>query len=165
MIAVRYVALIALVVWLGGMVVLGLLVAPSTFRVLQLHDGVTGRVLAGAVFGDILRQFYILAYLCGGLILSSLVVMKLVGPPPRAFPVRAAIVAVMLGVAVYAGVPVSQEIARIQSQVSQGTGPINQLPDTDPRRARFDHLHATSTALMAVNMVLGIVLLYWYVRE
>jgi len=162
MIAVRYVALIALAVWVGGMVVLGLLVAPSTFRVLQLHDGVAGRVLAGAVFGDILRNFYILAYVCGGLILASLVIMKLVGPPPRAFPIRAAIVAMMLAVAVYAGVPVSRQIATVQSQV---TGPINQLPDSDPRRVRFDRLHATSTVLMTVNMILGIVLLYWYVRE
>ena len=162
MIAVRYVALIALAVWVGGMVVLGLLVAPSTFRVLQLHDGAAGRVLAGAVFGDILRNFYILAYVCGGLILASLVIMKLVGPPPRAFPIRAAIVAVMLAFAVYAGVPVSRQIATVQSQV---TGPINQLPDSDPRRVRFDRLHATSTVLMTVNMILGIVLLYWYVRE
>jgi Domain of unknown function (DUF4149) len=162
MIAVRYVALIALVVWLGGMVVLGFVVAPSTFRVLQVHHGAAGRVLAGAVFGDILRQFYILAYVCGGLTLLSLIVMKLLGPPPRAFPLRAAIVALMLANAVYAGVPVSREIAAIQSQV---TGPMNQLPDGDPRRVRFDRLHATSTTLMTVNMLLGLVLLYWYVRE
>jgi len=162
MIAVRYAALIALVVWLGGMVVLGLLVAPSTFRVLQGHEGAAGRILAGAVFGDILRQFYVLAYLCGGIILGSLIVLKLVGPPPHGFPARAAIVAVMLGVAVYAGVPVAREIASVQAQVS---GPMSELPDGDPRRVRFDRLHATSTTLMTVNMLLGLVLLYWYVRE
>ena len=162
MIAIRYAALIALVVWLGGMVVLGLLVAPSTFRVLQGHEGAAGRVLAGALFGDILRQFYMLAYVCGGIILCSLIVLKLVGPPPHGFPARAAIVAVMLAIAVYAGVPVSREIASIQSEVA---GPMNRLPDADPRRVRFDRLHATSTTLMTVNMMLGLVLLYWYVRE
>jgi len=162
MVAVRYVALMALVVWVGGMIVLGLLVAPSTFRVLQVHEGAAGRILAGMLFGDILRQFYILAYVCGGIILSSLIIMKLMGPPPRAFTVRAAIVAFMLALAVYAGVPVSREIGRIQSQVA---GPMNQLPDSDPRRARFDRLHTTSTALMTVNMVLGLILLCWYVRE
>ena len=162
MVAVRYIALIALVVWLGGMILLGLLVAPSTFRVLQNHEAAAGRVLAGAVFGDILRQFYVLAYICGGLILSSLIIMKLVGPPPRAFPVRAAIVVLMLTLAFYAGVPVSRGIAQIQSQVA---GAMNQLPESDPRRVRFDRLHATSTTLMTVNIVLGLVLLYWYARE
>ena len=47
----------------------------------------------------------------------------------------------------------------------QVPGPMNQLPDTDPRRIRFDRLHATSTALMTVNIMLGLILLYWYARE
>ncbi len=160
--AVRYVTLAALVVWLGGMAVLGLLVAPSTFRVLQAHDPATGRVLAGALFGEILRQFSVLAYACGALVLVGLLIMKFVGPPPRAFPVRAAIVVVMLALAAYAGVPVSRQIAQVQSEVS---GPMNALPETDPRRVRFDRLHATSTALMTINIALGLVLLGWYARE
>jgi len=162
MIAVRYAALLALVVWLGGMIVLGLLVAPSTFRVLQVQDPAAGRVLAGALFGNILRQFYLLSYACAAVILLSLVAMKLVGPPPRAFLPRVAIVSGMLALALYAGVPVSRGIAQIQAQAS---GPMNQLPETDPRRVRFERLHATSTTLMTINIVLGLVLLYWYARE
>jgi uncharacterized membrane protein len=160
--AVRYVALTALVVWVGGMIVLGLLVAPAIFRVLEAHDAASGRVLAGAVFGVVLRRFYVLAYCCGALVLASLVFMKLVGPPPHGFPVRAAIVGAMLALTIYAGVPLAREIARIQSQV---TGPMSRLPETDPRRIRFDHLHSMSTTLMTINIVLGLVLLYWYVRE
>ena len=57
---------------------------------------------------------------------------------------------------------VTREIARVQSQVS---GPMNQLPKDDARRVRFDSLHRTSTVLMTVNMALGLVLLFWYVRE
>jgi uncharacterized membrane protein len=162
MFAVRYAALAALVVWLGGMVLLGLVVAPSTFRVLQAHDPAGGRVLAGALFGTILRQFHVISYICGFLILVSLVALKLIGPPPAAFPARAALVALMLGLAVYSGVPVTHEIEQLQSEV---TGPISALPDTDPRRIRFDRLHATSTTLMTINMALGLVLLYWYARE
>jgi uncharacterized membrane protein len=164
MLAIRYVALSALVVWLGGMIVLGLLVAPATFGVLQTTaaDAANGRMLAGGVFGEILRRFHFLAYGCGGLILACLVVMKFVGPPPQGFIARMAIVAVMLAIALYSGVPVSREIAQIQSTVS---GPISSLPDTDARRARFDRLHGLSTTLMTINMGLGLVLLYWYVRE
>ena len=52
MLALRYVYVLALVVWLGGMVVLGAIVAPATFQVLQASAPATGRALAGAVFGD-----------------------------------------------------------------------------------------------------------------
>lgn len=162
MLAVRYLALLALVGWLGGMIVLGALVAPSTFRVLQANDPAAGRVLAGAVFGEILRQFYVLSYACGAVIFVCLLAMKVVGPPPRALLVRAGITLVMLALSFWAGVPVSREIAQIQSQVS---GPMSSLPESDPRRARFDRLHATSTSLMTIDIALGLVLLSWYVRD
>jgi hypothetical protein len=162
MLAVRYLALAALVVWLGGMVVLGLLVAPSTFGVLQASDPVSGRILAAAVFGEILRRFHLLAYACGVILFVCLFVIKFIGPPPHGFPMRVGIVALMLGLALYSGVPVSRGIAQLQSQVS---GPISRLPETDPRRVRFDRLHWMSTMLMTLNVGLGSVLLFWYARE
>jgi hypothetical protein len=158
----RYLALTALVVWLGGMVILGLLVAPQTFRVLQAADPANGRVLAGALFGAMLRQFHLMAYVCGAVLLVCLFVMKFVGPPPHAFVARIAIVTLMLALEFYSGVPVTRQIAEVQSQVS---GTISQLPPTDERRIRFDRLHQTSTTLMVINMGLGLVLLAWYVRE
>lgn len=162
MFAVRYIALAALVVWLGGMVILGLLVAPSTFGVLQAADPTNGRVLAGAVFGTILRRFHLVAYVCGTILFLSLFVMKFVGPPPQAWVGRAAIVFLMLLLSLYSGVPVTREIESIQSQIA---GPVSSLPQDDPRRVRFDRLHRTSTTLMTINMGLGLMLLFWYVRE
>jgi hypothetical protein len=144
------------------MVLLGLVVAPSTFRVLQATDPANGRMLAGAVFGAILRNFHFIAYGCGLVLLVCLFVMKFVGPPPQAFVARAAIVFGMLVVAAYSGVPVTRELESVQAQVA---GPVSQLPPADPRRVRFDRLHRTSTALMTLNMGLGLVLLFWYVRE
>jgi len=160
--AVRYVVLAALVVWLGGMVVLGLLVAPSVFRVLQGLDPEGGRVIAGAVFGEVLRRFHLLAYVCGTIVLVGLFLLKFVGPPPAAFALRVALTSAMLAVALYSGFPVSQEIAQIQADVQ---GPMNRLPERDPRRVRFDALHKTSTTLMTASVVLGLVSLFWYTRE
>jgi uncharacterized membrane protein len=162
MLAIRYLALMALVVWLGGMVILGLLVAPSTFGVLQAADPANGRALAGAVFATILRRFHYVAYACGAILYLSLFVMKFVGPPPQAFVARAVIVFVMLVVALYSGVPVTRELQQIQTQVA---GPVSRLPETDERRVRFDQLHRRSTMLMTLNMGLGLVLLFWYARE
>jgi hypothetical protein len=76
MAAVRYAALAALVVWLGGILAI--------------------------LFGDAMRRDQLITYGCGGVVFLSLLVMKLVGPPPRAFIPRAAIVAAMLAVALLA---------------------------------------------------------------
>jgi uncharacterized membrane protein len=162
MFAVRYAALAALVVWLGGMLVLALVVAPSTFRALEAADPLSGRVQAGLAFGAILRQFHLVSYACGAILLVGLFVMKFIGPPPRAFIPRASIAALMLAMTLYSGLLVGPEIDDLQAHIE---GSVTHLAESDPRRARFDELHQTSTTLMAVNMALGLVLLFWYTRE
>lgn len=104
MLAVRYVALGALVVWLGGMVT--------------------------ALFGRFLQPFQLIAALCGAVILVSLFIMKFVGPPPHDFVLRAALTALMLLLVLAAAV-----------------------------------FRNATTELMIVNLALGLVLLFWYVRE
>ena len=56
MFVLRYVYVVALVVWVGGLIVAGAFVAPALFGVLQAEAGTAGRVLAGAVFGEVLRR-------------------------------------------------------------------------------------------------------------
>ena len=97
MILLRYAYVLALVVWLGGMVVLGSVVAPAVFQVLQARSPEAGRILAGAVFGTALDRFHYVAYACGGVILLSLIVMAVLGPRPAAFAERPAVVSAMHG--------------------------------------------------------------------
>jgi len=150
---VRYVTLAALVVWLGGMMILGGLVAPAAFDVLP-RVAVDGRAIAGDLFGEVLRRFHFVSYACGAIIFIGLFVMKFVGPPPAAFVPRAAIVAAMLAVAGYSGLVVSPEIDALQADARE-----------DLHSVRFDTLHQRSTHLMTLNLGLGLVLLYWHARE
>ena len=76
MIVVRYVTLAALVLWLGAML--------------------------GARFGDLQRQWPLLAFACGTAIFVGLFATKFMGPPPPVFAPRVAIVFLMLVVAVSA---------------------------------------------------------------
>jgi hypothetical protein len=108
MVAVRYVALVALVVWIGGLV---------------------AALLAGEPLRGLVGQMQPLAYGCGGLILASFLLLKFVGPPPRAFFLRFGLVALMLVLLFAMSVIGLAEAAAI------------------------------------VNVVLGLVLLTWYVRE
>jgi uncharacterized membrane protein len=160
--ALRYVYVLALAIWLGGMVVLGAVVAPTTFQVLQASEPVTGRLLGGAVFAAVLSRFHYVAYGTGALTLLALAAMALLGPRPRAFAVRSSIVALMLLIALYSGLVVLREVNAIQQEV--GALPSS-LPAGDARRTRFDELHQLSTRLMMVNILGALALLYWEARE
>jgi hypothetical protein len=162
MLAVRYVYVLALVIWLGGMIVLGAVVAPTLFATLQAGDPVNGRALAGAAFGTAIARFHYVAYICGGLLVITLALMRILGPKPVHFAVRAAIALTMLGIALYSGFVVLAEIDAIQAAV--GTLP-SRLPDGDLRRIQFDGLHLLSTRLMSANILGALVLLYWEARE
>jgi uncharacterized membrane protein len=160
--ALRYVYILTLVIWLGGMFALGALVAPTTFQVLQTHEPVAGRQLAGEVFGAILARFHYVAYAAGALLLVTLFIMRLLGPRPRAFGVRAAIVGAMLVTALYSGLIVLSQIDTVQ--LESAVAP-SALPAGDPRRVRFDELHLLSTRLMLATMAGALALLYWEARE
>jgi len=162
MLALRYAYVAALALWLGGMVVLGALVAPTTFAFLQAAAPDSGRALAGELFGTTLSRFHLLEYACGIVLLFSLAIMALLGPRPAGFAIRSAVAAIMLAVALYSGLVVLSEIQQIQQQA--GTLP-SQLPADDARRVRFDSLHQLSTRLMMLNIAGALVLLYWEARE
>ena len=160
--AVRYVYVLALVVWLGGMVVLGAVVAPATFQVLQASQPATGRELGGAVFTTILERFHYVAYGAGALLLITLALMAVLGPRPRNLAVRLALVTAMLSVALYSGAVVLRNAEDIRREVG---GLPSRLPAGDARRVRFDELHVLSTRLMMVNLVGALALLFWEARE
>lgn len=162
MLALRYVYVLALVVWLGGMVVLGAVVAPTTFQVLQDREPVAGRALAGELFGVMVERFHYVAYGAGIVLLVSLAAMAVLGPRPVHYLIRTLIVTAMLAVSLYSGFVVLGAIDRIQQEV--GTLP-SQLPATDSRRVQFDSLHQLSTRLMMLNIAAALLLLYWEARE
>lgn len=162
MLALRYAYVLALVVWLGGMLALGAIVAPATFQVLQASAPEGGRALAGELFGQMLARFHYVAYACGGVMLISLTVIAVLGPRPRAFAVRLAVIATMVLIALYSGLIVLRTIEAIQLEV--GRLP-SLLPPDDARRVQFDELHRLSTRLMMANVVGALALLYWEARD
>ena len=164
MLALRYAYLLALVVWLGGMVVLGAIVAPTLFQTLPVREPETGRLLAGAVFGATLTRFHYVAYGCGATLIVTLILMAVLGPRPAQFAVRTTLAGIMLGIAVYSGVVVLGSVNRLQREIGADVAPSS-LPAGDARRTRFDALHLLSTRLMMINLIGALALLYWEARE
>jgi len=110
MLALRYVYGLALAIWLGGMVVLGALVAPTTFEALQTGVPETGRALAGDVLGKTIARFHYVGFACGGALVVTLAAMALLGPRPSGFAFRLVLSGVMLLVALYAGFAIIGEM-------------------------------------------------------
>src|SRR5882672_12705151 len=144
MLVLRYAGVLALTLWVGGLLVLGAIAAPSIFDVLAVRHVADDRVLAGAIFGETLRRFHLLSYVCGFVLLATLLARGILGPRPIWFAARLGTACLMVAATAYSGLVVSSQIARAQAQI--GAAPSS-LPETDPRRAAFGRLHATSTGL------------------
>ncbi|MDE3154449.1 MAG: hypothetical protein KGN76_05065 [Acidobacteriota bacterium] len=161
MIVVRYAYALALAVWLGGLAILGGIVAPALFSVLHAHDPATGTALAGAVFTAMLQPFVRVAGGAGVVLLISLIVMRLVGPRPVAFGARVAIVLGMLALTFYTGGPIAGQIARLERAVPGG---LLALPAGDARRLAFERAHDTASLLLGLSLAGALALLYWEAR-
>ena len=162
MLALRYVALLTLVVWVGGLLALGGIAAPSTFDVLAARQIADSRLLAGALVGEMLRRFEWVAYGAGIVLLLTLIARRILGPRPHRFAWRAGIALVMLLASAYAFVGVGGRINALQREI--GVAPSS-LPAGDARRVEFGRLHGLSTALQIVPMLGGLMLMYWEIRE
>lgn len=162
MVLLRYLYVVALVLWVGGLITAGALVAPSVFSVLQAWNESQGRVLAGQVFGEVLLRLTWLSYAMGGIMFITLTLHRLLGARPVKYGIRVGIMALMLLLMMYVGFYLLPGIDAIQAQV-QGT--MSSLPETDPMRIEFDRLHGLSNTLFSITIVGGLALCFWEARE
>lgn len=101
MFALRYVALVALVVWVGGSVVL---------------------LAAGSEAAALARLVHRIAVVCGSVLLAALFALKFLGPPPPAFPLRAVVAGAMLAVALVLGTTFAGALATPLTAVNAAAG-------------------------------------------
>ena len=83
MVALRYVYVLALSLWFGGTILIGAIAAP--------------------VSDVVLRRFFRVSYISGGLLIASLFVMALLGPRPSQYFARMAVAVAMYLATIYAG--------------------------------------------------------------
>lgn len=164
MLVLRFATVLAIAVWIGGLIALGSIAAPAIFEVVSLRQVPDGRILSGAIFGEVLRRFDLVSYGCGALVLATLAVRAVLGPRPRRFSLRAGIAVLMLGASMYSGMVLSSRIAGVQQEIGASVAPSS-LPDGDPRRVEFGRLHGQSTLVQMVPILGGLVLLFFELRD
>ena len=107
MLVPRFATVLAIAVWIGGLLALGAIAAPAIFEVVSLRQVPDGRMLSGAIFGEVLRRFHLVSYGCGAVIVIALFVRAVLGPRPRRFSIRLGIAVLMLGATMYSGMVLS----------------------------------------------------------
>lgn len=162
MLALRYVALLGLVTWLGGLVAIGVVAAPAVFDVTAARHAAEARLLAGAIVGEMLRRFEPISWTAGAVLLLTLLARAVLGPRPRRLAWRAAVATLMLGTSVYAGLVVGRRIEALQRDI--GVAPFS-LPPEDPRRVEFGRLHGLASGLQLIPILGGLALIYWELKE
>lgn len=162
MLTLRFFALVALALWVGGMLVLGGIAAPAAFDVAAVREVPDGRAVAGAIFGEAFRRFHLLSYGCGLFLFASLLARAMLGPRPVRLAARLVIVIVMLVVAGYSGLVLTGQIETLRDEI--GVAPSS-LAETDPRRAAFGRLHTASTALQLIPVLGGLALMFFELKD
>jgi hypothetical protein len=153
---------VALVLWVGGLIAAGALVAPAVFGVLQAWNETQGRVLAGQVFGEVLLRLTWLSYGAGAVMFVTLTLHRLLGARPLKYGVRVGIMATMLVMMFAIGFYIIPAVNAIQESVK---GPVSALAETDTRRVDFDRLHGLSNILFSITVIGGLALCFWESRE
>lgn len=158
----RYLSLLILVLWIGGLAALGFVGASTIFNVLEARDPEGGRALAGFVFGAIFARFHHVSWVLGGLLLGLLGARAALGPRPRRLGLRMWTAATMLAMSLIAGLWIAPRIDALRAATP---GPIASLPDGDASKAEFSRLHGTSTALMIATLVAGAGLVWMEMKD
>jgi hypothetical protein len=162
MIVLRYTYVLALVVWVGALVAAGAFVAPALFGVLQTEAGATGRMLAGAAFGEVLRRVLLAGDVAGVVMLVTMTILRLFGPKPVSYGIRALLLGAMLLANAYTAHILLPEAEGLRREIN---GPMAAVAATDPRRVRFDALHSLSSTIVTAMALTGLAVAAWEARE
>jgi len=147
----RYLMLLSLIVWVGGLIFFAFVVAPTAFAVLPT------RHLAGNVVGRTLGILHWMGIVSGLVFLaSSLFYSHLSRGTAHVFAARHIFIALMLALTLVSQFGIIPRMDALRASI----GEIDSVPSDNPIRLQFDALHVWSTRLEGTVFFLGLVVVY-----
>jgi Domain of unknown function (DUF4149) len=146
----RFLMLLSLVIWLGGVIFFPV-VAQTAFSVLPT------RQLAGLVVGRSLGILHWMGLISGVVFLiSSLLYNRLNDGTVHAFATRNLLICLMLALTLISQFGIIPRMDSLRTSIGQ----IDSVPADNPIRMQFDALHHWSTRLESGVLLLGLVVVY-----
>jgi hypothetical protein len=150
---VRFLMLLSLVVWVGGIAFFAFVLAPTVF-----HPGILpSRQLAGAVVSRSLSILHWIGLGSGTVFLvTSMIGSQVLNGVPNLFNARNLLVCAMILLTLISMFAISTRMLDLRSQMVF----IDDVPHDDARRVEFNRLHVWSTRLESTVLLLGLVVIF-----
>jgi len=147
----RYLMVLSLVVWIGGLIFFAFVLAPTAFQVLpDTH-------LAGNIVGRALGKLHWIAILSAIVfLLSSLLYSRFTTGTAHVFAMRHILVVLMLGLTLFSHYSIIPRMDTLRAEA----GDFAKIPLDNPARVQFDALHVWSTRVEGSVLLLGLVAIY-----
>ena len=153
----RFLMLLSLVVWLGGLIFFAFVLAPTAFSPGLLPS----RHMAGSIVGRSLDRLHYIAMASGIVFLiASMFYNRMALGNARPLAARHILIVLMLMLTVISQFAISPKMHAIRAEVGVIDGGIDNVPPDNPLRMEFDHLHMWSEKLEVAVLLLGLVALY-----
>jgi uncharacterized membrane protein len=148
-VVLRFIYLLAIALWIGGMAFFSFLAAPSIFKVLP-------REQAGNVVSDIFPKYYWQGIICGAIALVASVALGMRERWNILLIVRTIMIGVMVLGILYSVIVLQPKIHAVKAQITS----FENLSPTDPLRLEFGRLHGRSFSVNAAVLLLGVIVVF-----
>jgi uncharacterized membrane protein len=149
----RFLMLLSLVVWLGGLIFFAFVLAPTVFSPGLLPS----RQLAGSIVGRSLDGLHFMAIGSGIVFLiASMVYSRMATGNAKPLAARHVLIVLMLMLTLISQFGITPNMHAIRAEA----GSIDSVPVDNPLRMEFDRLHLWSERFEEAVLLLGLVALY-----
>src|SRR6202166_3304336 len=152
----RFLMLLSLVCWIGGLLFFAFVLAPTALSVLPTTH------LAGNVVGSALGKLHWIAIFSGIVYLvSSLLYSRFTDGTAHVLAVRHVLLCLMLALTLISQFGIIPRMDALRASL----GEVRSAPLDNPERVQFDALHVWSTRVEGAVLLLGLVVVYLTARS
>ena len=155
----RFLMLLSLACWIGGLIFFAFVLAPTAFNIPAVLPNTH---LAGNVVGRALGMMHWIAIISGIVYLvSSMLYSRFTDGTAHVFALRHVLLCLMLALTLISQFGIIPRMDVLRASL----GEVSAAPIDSPARVQFDSLHVWSTRVEGAVLLLGLVVVYMTARS
>jgi uncharacterized membrane protein len=155
----RFLMLLSLILWIGGLIFFAFVLAPTAFTI---PDVLPNTHLAGNVVGRALGKLHWIGLISGVVFLiTSLLYSRFTDGTAHLFATRHLLLCLMLALTLISQFGIIPRMDVLRASL----GDVRSAPIDNPERIQFDALHVWSTRVEGAVLLLGLAVVYVTARS